>query len=148
MNAQSLFKTNDIKGYELIRLILGFVFLVAGIQKFIFPETMGPGRFEGLGYSNPEFTAYFVGFFEILCAILILVGLATRFAAVPLVVIMCVAIITTKFPLFEEGFWRFAHAVRLDFSMLMTALFVFVNGADKRSLDEILFNKNKADHQG
>ena len=146
MNVQTLFKTNDIKGYELIRLILGFVFLVAGIQKFIFPETMGPDRFEGLGYSNPEFTAYFVGFFEVLCAILILLGLATRFAAIPLVVIMCVAIYTLKVPLLDEGFWRFAHSVRLDFSMLMTALFVFVNGADRRSLDELLFNKKKSDY--
>lgn len=142
MNVKSIFKTNAIKGYELIRLLLGFVFLVAGIQKFIFPESMGPGRFESMGYSSPEFTAYFVGFFEVFCAILILVGLATRFAAVPLVIIMCVAIYTTKFPLFDDGFWRFAQAVRLDLSMLLAALFVFVNGADKRSLDEVLFNKD------
>lgn len=143
MNLKHIFQTNEIKGYELIRLILGFVFLVAGIQKFIFPENMGPGRFEDMGYSSPEFTAYFVGFFEVLGSVLILLGLATRFAAIPLIVIMCVAIFTTKLPLFEDGFWRFAQAVRLDLSLLLAAFFVLINGADKRSLDYLFFNKKE-----
>lgn len=145
MSLKQIFSTNNIRGYELIRLILGYVFLVAGIQKFLFPESMGPGRFEDMGFSSPEFTAYFVGFFEVVCAVLILLGLAARFAAIPLVIIMCVAIYSTKFPLLDDGFWRFAQAIRLDLSMLLAALFIFVNGADKRSLDFLFFNKKKGD---
>lgn len=134
-----LIKTNNINGYLLIRLILGYVFLVAGLQKFLFPEDMGPGRFEDMGYTYPVFTAYFVGFFEALGGFLILIGLFSRLAAVPLVIIMIVAIITTKFPQFEEGFWTFAHAARLDFAMLLTALFVVINGSGKMSIDKSLF---------
>lgn len=133
---QKLFHINQIPGYLLIRLILGYVFLVAGLQKFIFPDDMGPGRFVEMGFPAPEFTAYFVGFFEALGGFLILIGLASRLAAIPLAIVMMVAIVTTKFPQFADGFWTFAHAARLDISMLLTSLFVIINGSGKHSLDE------------
>ncbi len=139
---EKLFRTNDIPAYLIVRLILGYVFLVAGLQKFIFYDTRGPGRFIDMGFPFPEFTAYFVGFFEVFCALLIIFGLATRLAAIPLIITMAVAIITTKIPQLGEGFWTFAHALRLDFSMLMVSLFVLFNGADKNSLDEKWFNKD------
>ena len=130
------FSTNNHAATIIIRLILGYVFLVAGLQKFIFPDDMGPGRFMEMGYSFPVFTAYFVGWFEILGAVLMIIGFATRFAAVPLIVIMATAIFTTKFPvLADEGFWSFAHALRLDFSMMMCALYMWFSGSDQRSLD-------------
>jgi len=141
MNLKSWFQTNSIPGYPIIRIILGYVFIVAGTQKFIFTDDMGPGRFMEMGYSYPEFTAYFVGTFELLCGILILIGLASRFAAIPLIITMVVAIVTTKFPELSDGFWDFAHAVRLDFSMLMCAVFVLINGADKRSADHEILKK-------
>lgn len=136
-----IFHINNISGYLFIRLILGYVFLVAGLQKFIFPEAMGPGRFEDMGFLYPLFTAYFVGFFEALGGLLILIGFLSRFAAVPLFITMIVAIITTKFPLAPEGFWAFAHAARLDISMLLTSLFVIINGSGKFSVDEVLFKR-------
>jgi putative oxidoreductase len=87
------------------RLIVGLVFLSEGIQKFITPETVGAGRFAKLGFSHPEFWAPFTGSFEIVCGILILLGLFTRVACVPLSVIMVVAFITTKYSmLMEKGF--------------------------------------------
>jgi uncharacterized membrane protein YphA (DoxX/SURF4 family) len=134
-----IFKINQISGYLLVRLILGYVFLVAGLQKFIFPDNMGPGRFVDMGFPFPEFTAYFVGFFEALGGLLILIGFASRLAAIPLVITMVVAIIITKFPQFSDGFWTFAHSARLDISMLLTALFVVFNGSGKHSLDEKFF---------
>lgn len=137
----NLFRTNDIKGYIFIRLILGYVFLVAGLQKFIFPEAMGPGRFMEMGFPFPAFTAYFVGFFETVGGLFILLGFVSRLAAIPIFITMAVAIITTKFPQLSDGFWTFAHAARLDISMLLTSLFVIINGSDKNSLDNRLFNK-------
>ncbi len=135
-NPVEWFKTNDLAATLYIRIVLGYVFLVAGLQKFIFPDDMGPGRFADMGYTFPAFTAYMVGFFEAFCAVLILAGLATRFAAIPLIVIMLTAIVTTKIPLLaDEGFWNFAHALRLDFSMLMCAIYMWFAGSDKRSLD-------------
>ncbi len=135
---KKLLSTNDIKGYIFIRIILGYVFLVAGLQKFIFPDDMGPGRFLEMGFPFPAFTAYFVGFFEALGGLLILIGFASRLAAVPLFITMAVAIITTKFPQLSDGFWTFAHAARLDISMLLSSLFVIINGSDKNSIDNKL----------
>ncbi len=142
---KTLLQTNNIPGFLLIRIILGYVFLVAGLQKFIFPEDMGPGRFIEMGFPIPVFTAYFVAFFETLGGLFILIGFAARLAAVPIIITMAVAIITTKLPQLGDGFWGFAHALRLDLSMFLAAFFVLVNGSDRRSLDHHLFGEKSKD---
>ena len=38
----------------LIRLMVGIVFLSEGIQKFLYPAEMGPGRFAKIGIPSPE----------------------------------------------------------------------------------------------
>ncbi len=137
MKIRRLSRTNNIPGYPLIRLILGYVFLLAGAQKLLYPAAAGE-RFLGLGFPLPAFTAGLVGVLEALCGLLILAGLFTRLAAVPVAVIMAVAIATTKLPRLAGGFWEFAPAVRLDAAMLLLALFVIINGADRFSLDRRL----------
>ncbi len=55
-----------------------------------------------------DFLGYFVGGFEIACGILILLGLYTRLAAIPLI-IMLTALITTKIPIgLKEGLLEMA----------------------------------------
>ncbi len=137
MKIRSLSRTNNIPGYFLIRIVLGYVFLLAGAQKLLYPAAAAE-RFLGLGFPFPAFTAGLVGVLEALGGLLILLGLFTRLAAVPIAVIMAVAIITTKIPQLTGGFWQFAPAVRLDAAMLLLAIFVLVNGADRFSLDRIV----------
>jgi uncharacterized membrane protein YphA (DoxX/SURF4 family) len=72
----------------LVRLIVGLIFLSEGIQKYLFPELVGTGRFLQIGFSHPAFWAYFAGTFEIICGTFVLFGLFTRVAAVPLCIIM------------------------------------------------------------
>ncbi len=120
----------------LVRLLVGCVFLSEGVQKFLFPDTLGAGRFVKIGIPYPEFTAPFVGVFEMTCGVLVLLGLLTRLAAVPLTVIMLVAIATTKVPILQEkGFWAMAHEARTDWSMLLGSLFLLLAGAGPWSLD-------------
>ena len=120
----------------LVRLMVGAVFLSEGVQKFLFPAEVGAGRFAKIGFASPEFTAGFVGCFEIACGTLVLLGLFTRWAAAPLIVIMLTAITTTKVPiLLESGFWKMAHEARTDWSMLLGALFLLIVGAGPWSLD-------------
>lgn len=120
----------------LIRLAVGCVFLSEGLQKFLFPAALGVGRFAKIGIPAPELLAPFVGVVETGCGLLVLVGLATRLAAVPLVIDMIVAIATTKIPmLLHRGFWAMAHEARTDFAMLLGALFLLVVGAGPWSLD-------------
>jgi putative oxidoreductase len=128
----------------IIRLMVGGVFLVSGIMKFISPESHGAGRFEELGYANPEFIGAIVGFFEVFCGLLVLAGLITRIAAIPLIIIMMVALITTKAPLLTEvGLWHMLNAARLDYSMLLGAIFLLIKGGGGLSADRHLMEKKK-----
>ena len=142
MKLSGVFKTNTIAGYWIIRLILAYVFLLAGLQKFVFPDTMGPGRFLEMGFPLPVFTGYLAAFFEVACGLLIFLGLAARLAAVPLITIMSVAILTTKIPRLQEGFLPFANAARLDIVLLLLAVFVVIHGADALSLDRKLHRQS------
>jgi uncharacterized membrane protein YphA (DoxX/SURF4 family) len=120
----------------LIRLAVGGIFLSEGIQKFLFPAELGVGRFIKIGLPAPALLAPFVGVVEIGCGLLILLGLATRLAAVPLIIDMLVAIATTKIPiLLQRGFWAMAHEARTDFAMLLGCVFLAMLGAGPRSLD-------------
>jgi putative oxidoreductase len=132
-----LFHSNEVRSFVIIRLIVGLVFLSEGIQKFLYPEIVGVGRFEKIGFENPEFWAYFVAVFEIVCGALLLIGFLTRLAAIPLLTIMATALISTKIPiLLNEGFWFMAHAARTDFAMTMLLIFLLIYGAGKWSVDE------------
>lgn len=126
----------------LIRLMVGGVFLSEGIQKFLFPAEVGAGRFAKIGIPAPEVMAPFVGVVEVVFGALLLLGLLTRLATVPLIINMLVALATTKVPiLLASGFWKMAHDSRTDFSMLLGALFLLWVGAGPRSLDAWLMRR-------
>jgi uncharacterized membrane protein YphA (DoxX/SURF4 family) len=146
---QRIVRTDAPAAVILIRLVVGAVFLSEGIQKFIYPAENGPGRFAKIGIPNPEVMAPFVGVVEIVCGTLVLVGLLTRLAAVPLICTMLVAILSTKIPILlgygfwgfslrqlpYYGFWGMAHEARTDFSMLLGSIFLLVVGAGAWSFD-------------
>lgn len=120
----------------LIRLMVGLVFLSEGLQKWLFPAERGAGRFEKIGLPAPEALGYFVGSVEAICGLLLIIGLGARLAAAPLLVIMIVALATTKVPiLMEQGFWEAAHAARTDFCMTIGTIFILMVGAGLFSLD-------------
>ncbi len=136
-----LFSSQDFKPL-IPRLVVGLVFLSEGIQKFLFPESVGAGRFAKIGFENPEFWALFVASFEIVCGVLVLLGFLTRIASIPLLIIMFTALTTTKIPiLLEKGFWQMAHDSRTDFAMTMLLVFLIIFGAGRLSVDEKLFKK-------
>lgn len=133
----------------LIRLAVGGVFASEGIQKFLYASSQGAGRFAKIGLPAPEVLGPLVGTTELLCGVLVLAGLFTRAAALPLAGTMVVAIASTKVPILlghgywifahtfapRAGFWSFLHESRTDFSMLCGALFLALVGAGPWSLD-------------
>ncbi|MEL1255373.1 DoxX family protein [Flavobacterium sp. DGU38] len=133
--------TDSSKTTILIRLIVGVVFLSEGIQKFLFPALRGTGRFEKIGLPSPDFLGNLTGTFEIICGSLILLGLLTRLASIPLIIIMLVALATTKFTIYlEKGFWELLHESRTDWAMLLGSVFLFIKGSGYWSLDKTLTN--------
>jgi putative oxidoreductase len=127
------------KSTILIRGVAGWVFLSEGVQKFLFPQSLGIGRFAKIGIPDPTFTAPFVGVVEIVFGALIIIGLMTRISTVPLLIDIAVAIATTKVPmLFDQGFWAAVHQARTDLSMLICLVFLLIVGAGSISLDATL----------
>jgi putative oxidoreductase len=153
MDLASLLRTRAEGWTILVRLMVGLVvFLPEGIQKLAFPEILGAGRFANIGIPYPEAMGPFVGTLEIVCGSLIILGFLTRLAAIPLIVIMVVAIVSTKLPIWaghdvwlfhmpkiaRYGFWSMAHEARDDFLMLLGSLYLLIAGAGVWSLDAIL----------
>jgi putative oxidoreductase len=149
---QRMLATKAPRAVVLIRVLVGGVFLSEGIQKFLFPDILGVGRFTKIGIPAPELTAPFIGGVEVVFGTMLLLGLLTRLAAVPLLIDIMVALISTKLPiLLGQGFWIFnlpkvtrygfwgaASEARTDLSMLLGLLFLLVVGAGAWSLDATL----------
>ncbi|MGD0711745.1 MAG: DoxX family protein [Bacteroidales bacterium] len=128
----------------LVRIVVGLIFLSEGIQKYVFPELLGTGRFLKIGFSNAAFWAYFTATFEIICGILLLIGLFTRLASIPLLIIMITAFITTKYPmLLQKGFWVTAHEYRVDFALTILLVYLLISGGGKWSADWNIFQSFK-----
>ncbi len=139
----------------LIRAMVGAVFLSEGIQKFLDPAARGAGRFVKIGIPFPETMGPFVGGVEVVCGALLLAGLITRLAAVPLIVTMLVAILSTKVPILlgygfwgfnlrdlsSYGFWSMAHEARTDFAMLLGSVFLLIVGSGPWALDRRLADR-------
>ena len=127
------------KALILIRFLVGAVFLSEGIQKFLFPDALGVGRFIKIGIPAPQIMASFVGVVEILFGGLLLLGLFTRLASIPLLIDIGVAIATTKVPmLLKDGFWKTAHEARTDYCMVLGLIFLMISGGGPWSLDSFL----------
>jgi uncharacterized membrane protein YphA (DoxX/SURF4 family) len=120
----------------LLRILVGWVFLTEGIQKFLFPAALGYGRFANIGIPYPHITAPFVCGGETACCILLIVGLATRFATIPRLIDIGVAIATTKVPiLLHQGFWPAMHEGRVDFCMFLGLIAILCIGGSRISCD-------------
>ncbi|MGY4647692.1 DoxX family protein [Mycobacterium sp. URHB0021] len=128
----------------LIRLYVGLIFAGEGVLKFVRADALGPGRFDKAGIPAGTFFAYLDGVFEIGCGVLILAGLFTRLATLPMIVDMLGALVITKVPLLwghaplypkEAGFWDFFHEGRLEVAMLCGSVFLLIVGSGGLSLD-------------
>jgi putative oxidoreductase len=105
---------------------------------------MGVLRFTRIGFPYPDFTAHFTGTFEIVCGFLVLIGLITRLASIPLLIVILTAIATTKIPELwhpNQGFWLMISDARTDFAMTLSLLFLISAGAGSWSLDTLFWSE-------
>lgn len=129
------------------------MFILEGLQKLTHADILGAGRFLKIGIPWPELTGPLVGWVELIAGIMFLVGYASRVAAIPIIVIMVVAIVSTKIPILlgrewaifslrgldRYGFLSFTHETRTDWTMLMGAIFVLLSGSGRWSVDNQLW---------
>ncbi|HVP31738.1 MAG TPA: DoxX family protein [Myxococcota bacterium] len=158
MSWEAILEPGASRATILIRLMVGAVFLSEGLQKFLFPEQLGSGRFEKIGFASAHLLAPFVGSFEVTCGTLVLLGLLTRLAVLPLLAVIATAIVSTKLPILlggalgpfhvqdlkAYGFWAMAHEARTDWSMLLGLAFLLLSGAGRWSIDARLVHRRRA----
>ena len=138
-----ILNTGDDNKLIFIRLIVGLIFISEGIQKYLILDVLGPAFFKEIGFTHPMLWAYFTGAFEIFCGILILFGLLTRLASIPLLTIMITAFITVKLPLLNNrGFWTFLHEYNIDFSLTLLLILLIIYGSGKWSVDSKILRSN------
>jgi len=150
---------HDASAIIWVRLAVGLaVFFPEGIQKLIFPDILGAGRFAGIGIPWPELMGPFVGVVECVCGLMIILGIATRLASVPLIFTMIVALVSTKLPILlghdwwifhvremsRYGFWSAQHEARTDMVMLLCLIFLLIVGSGGLSLDRWLARRRSS----
>lgn len=149
-----LLRTRETGWAILVRLLVGLVvFFPEGLQKLLFPELLGAGRFAKIGIPYADLMGPFVGVVETVCGLLIIAGLFTRLATLPLLIVMIVAIVSTKVPILlghdvgsfhvgtdikRVGFWAAQHEARADLTMLLGLLFLLIVGSGRWSFDALL----------
>ena len=154
MTLNELLRTSESGWTILVRFLVGLVvFLPEGIQKLVFADSLGTGRFAKIGIPFPDIMGPFVGGVETVGGALIILGLVTRLAAVPLIIIMIVALVSTKLPILlghdvgmfhlaqdikRTGFWSMMHEARADLTMLFGCIYLLIVGAGRWSLDAVL----------
>jgi putative oxidoreductase len=137
----------------LIRLMAGGVFLWEGILKFVY-HNQGGGRFALIGIPLPETMATFVALLEIVGGLLLISGLFTRWIAVPFIVEMLVAMLSTKIAMYlgtsplplpavppKTGPWAVLHEIRSEYAQLMSVTFLLFVGPGPWSMDALAARK-------
>lgn len=148
--------TDTPKAALLIRLMAGSVFFWEGVLKFVYVN-QGVGRFTKLGMPIPDILAPAIAYLEIGGGLLLLFGLATRWIAVPFIIEMIVAILSTKVSLFlgtsplalppappKVGFWAVLHETRSDWAQILTCGYLLWAGPGPWSIDAVLRRRRGA----
>lgn len=136
LNRERFFQTDADPATVIIRSIVGYIFVAEGLQKFLYSDALGVRRFLKIGIPYAEVMAPLVGICEIFFGGLIFVGALTRLATLPQIVIMLVALATTKLSLLgSQGLLPFTHEARNDLLMLFGLIFLLKKGAGAYSVD-------------
>ncbi|WP_353856186.1 DoxX family protein [Bacillus sp. Bos-x628] len=129
-------KTNQEIGTLFVRVILGVIFFLHGLQAY-------QGGLEGTAaffgqIGIPEFMAYIVKTIELVGGIALILGLGTRIFAALFVPIMIVAIITVGF---SKGF---VGGYEFELSLLVMALYLALSGSNLLSIDGLMKHKQQS----
>jgi putative oxidoreductase len=125
----------------LARLTVGIAFVESGWGKLHNLDKVTE-LFTELGIPAPAFQATFVSWVELVCGALLLLGLATRFAAVPLIGTMIVALITAK----AEDISGLGDLVgTIEFTYIALLAWLTLAGAGAASLDRAIARRSSAE---
>jgi len=125
--------TNRGLGSLIIRIALGLIFFIHGMNKFQRGLDNTAEFFESLGI--PGFMGYVVAVVELVGGVLLILGLGTRLIGAVFTLIMIVATFTVTL---EKGF---AGGYEFEVALAAMSLYLVICGGSYLSLDRILFRR-------
>ncbi len=120
-------------GLLLLRVVFGGIMIPAhGFKKLANFDAMKNEFIHFMGMSSTLSLGLAI-FAELLCAILVVMGLMTRWAAIPLIIVMLVALQTNG--------WEIIGKNEFPFVLGMSYLIILIMGPGKYSLDYLISKK-------
>jgi putative oxidoreductase len=120
-----------------MRITWGHQFVLTGLKKLTnIDETIH--FFTSLNIANAQFHAYLVGYTELICGGLLILGLASRLAAIPLVIIMITALTTAHAAVFSHFHFitdPSSLVSEAPYPFLITTLMILIFGPGRISVD-------------
>jgi putative oxidoreductase len=126
-------------GILIARITIGLMMLSHGLPKMMMLFSGGPVQFVPVFGMSATFSLGLAVFGEVFCSILLIIGLGTRLAAIPLVIVMLVALIAVL----PNDFTKQEPAVHY----LLVYVVLLLTGAGKYSLDYLLQQKHATKYE-
>jgi len=121
-----------MKPMKLICYVVGFVFLVSGLMKFV--DLSMVSSFEQMGVHLSNFIYFFVALFDVMAGMLLIGRIFIHISLIPLIFIMLGAIFFTKLPILTgDGIFAFLFASRLDLTLLILLIFLWSQRNEKEA---------------
>ncbi len=121
-----------MKPMKLICYLVGFVFLVSGLMKFI--DLSMVSSFEQMGVPLSNYVYFFVALFEVMAGMLLIGRIFIHISIIPLIFIMLGALFFTKVPVLTgDGVFAFLFASRLDITLLILLIFLWTQRKEKEA---------------
>lgn len=122
-----------------LRVVIGAVFIAHGAQKLFFYGFAGTsGSFAQMGVPLPDLAGPLVGLIEFVGGIALVLGIATRIAAVLLAIDMIVAVFLVHLPF---GIFAADGGYELPLALIGGAVAVILAGAGRYSLDAVVVTR-------
>ena len=117
-----------------LRIAIGIFMLTHGTGKLIALLSGGPIQFADPIGIGPAASLALAVFAEFVCSLFLIFGVATRFAAIPLIITMLVA----GFIIHAEDLF---HVKEMAFLYLSTFITIAIAGAGKFSVDNLIYKR-------
>jgi putative oxidoreductase len=125
-------------GLAVLRIVTGFVFVMHGYQKFFGMGIGGvTGFFGSLGVPGPHFFAMVVSAVELVGGIALVLGVLTRFVAIPLIIDMMTAIVIVHA---KNGFFV-PKGIEFVLMLMTSCITLVLAGPGAFSIDRVLRGK-------
>ncbi len=124
----------------LLRLFIGGIFFVYGVKKIQTFDNYVTLFADKIAMPFPIFNLYLVIFVEVVGGLMLIFGVLSRVASIPLIATMIVAMLTVNI---HNGFPASKFGIELNLAYIAILLIIFSFGSGKVSVDNKILNSKQ-----